>query len=373
MKKILYLTAARLPNRYANAYQRVKTCEALKKAGKDITLVAFTKKATVEDVWKRYSVESFFPLFLLNHKRGGHFIYNLVLIRFLLKQRYTKDVIFYTRDTTLVYTVLFFRLFFGVRFVYEIHRLKQKNVYDSFRKMLITFFASGFVVISEALSHYYKKKNKPMGIAFCGTDEKRYVLDTPKEDLRRDIAMGKNDTVITYIGSIQAYQGLPTLLKAFPLLREMKGLPENTYLWIVGGKEGEIETLKAKYDTERVHFTGLVPFEETPKYQNASDVIVIPFENLDAGGSPLKMFENLFAGKVIVATDTPLIAEILHHEKNALLFDLKNEKSLAETLFQAITEKELASRLGKEAYKDAFRYTFSERIKPIIEVIEKVA
>lgn len=76
---------------------------------------------------------------------------------------------------------------------------------------------------------------------------------------------------------------------------------------------GEAEGIKERFKNipKNVHFLGLKKQVELPAYLEYSDVAILPFKNSDIGKyvSPLKIFEYICMGKVVLSTKLPDIEE----------------------------------------------------------------
>jgi glycosyltransferase involved in cell wall biosynthesis len=66
-------------------------------------------------------------------------------------------------------------------------------------------------------------------------------------------------------------------------------------------------------------------------------------------GISLALLEAMASGTAVIASRNESHAEILQHEKNALLFDLDNSGDLARKMLRVIRSPRLMSRLGKSA------------------------
>lgn len=365
MKKpisLWYITGSRLPNRFANSYQIMKTCEALSAEGVSVTLVAPVKKdADREVITTDYAVSTPFSLILLK-KRYNHLIYSFKLLSLLWKNR-ADDLLLYIRETPFVFVVLCARIIWGVPYVYESHRYASRSFYDGCRRRLIEMWAAGIVSISKTLDAKYENKKVPRAVAFCGTDPKRFDITA----VSNQISDLKGKNIVMYIGSFQKKEGLSILFDAWNNIHDKK----EWMLVVVGGNESEVANMKNMAPAS-TFFTGQVSKEQVPMYQQRADVLVLPFINTDEGGSPVKMFEYLYAGKAIVASDTEPIAEVLRNDENALLFETGKSKALRVALEKVMHDEVVRVRLGRQAASEASQYSFTERAKHIVSLLEVI-
>ena len=126
----------------------------------------------------------------------------------------------------------------------------------------------------------------------------------PEQTLRAQLGL-QNKTVLGFIGSFYAYEGLPLLLEAFPKILEKQ--PE-TRLLLVGG--GPQEALIKKKTNElgleqQVIFTGRIPHDQVQDYYNQVDIFVYPRLSMRLTDlvTPLKPLEAMAQGRLVVASD----------------------------------------------------------------------
>jgi glycosyltransferase involved in cell wall biosynthesis len=82
--------------------------------------------------------------------------------------------------------------------------------------------------------------------------------------------------------------------------------------------------------------------------------------------SPLKLFEYMASGKPIVASDLPVLREILVEDRNALLYPPSDPAALAECLARLLADKSLATRLADQARQDVEDFTWERRAARIL-------
>lgn len=134
--------------------------------------------------------------------------------------------------------------------------------------------------------------------------------------------------VLGFTGFIRDWHGLDQIIDALPdLARE-----EDVHVLIVGDgpARAALETqAEERGVAERIHFTGIISRAEIPNYIAAFDIALQPAVTPYA--SPLKLFEYLAMGKMVLAPDEENIREVIEDGKNGLLFD---EEGLGEALGQ---------------------------------------
>jgi glycosyltransferase involved in cell wall biosynthesis len=182
------------------------------------------------------------------------------------------------------------------------------------------------------------------------------------------------DTVV-YVGTLQFWKGLGTLLEAMALTPGLR-------LRIIGdGAEKERFDLRHKIRElaldSRVELSGRMPQHALPEAISSAACAVhaLPPEHSIAARftSPLKLSEYMALGMPIVASDLPSVREVLVDDLNARLFEAGNARSLANTLTEVCTNHTLASRLSAQASQDARRYGYDARAKILLGLFERSA
>lgn len=142
----------------------------------------------------------------------------------------------------------------------------------------------------------------------------RWLLDCPngQEDelnaLRRRLGVPVGYRVVVYIGLLQEYQGISHLLRA---AREVSERHLDVHFLIMGypGLERYRNMADALGISNRVTFTGRVPYQEAPQHLALGDVAVSPKMSETEGNG--KLLNYMAMGLPTVVFDTPVSREIL--------------------------------------------------------------
>jgi len=156
-----------------------------------------------------------------------------------------------------------------------------------------------------------------------------------------------------------------------------RGFPEINFLW-VGGRPRDIESWRTRLANEGVKnitLTGYIDKSRLPLYQAAADILLMPYERMIAGSSggnsadicsPMKMFDYLAAGRVIVSSDLPVIREVLN-ENNAIFAAPEDLAAWQQALAGLLADPQKYQRLAVQARKDAAQYSWQARAARAIE------
>lgn len=137
-------------------------------------------------------------------------------------------------------------------------------------------------------------------------------------------------TVLGFIGSFYAYEGLDLLLAALPEL--LRRRPEVRVLLVGGGPQDA--ALKAQAAAlgiaDKVIFTGRVPHAEVQRYYDLVDVLVYARHSMRLTElvTPLKPLEAMAQGRLLVASDVGGHKELIRDGETGQLFRAGSTESL---------------------------------------------
>ena len=149
---------------------------------------------------------------------------------------------------------------------------------------------------------------------------------------------------------------------------------ENVLFYIVGGAPKQNDPLR-RFASAHVRFVGFVEPHRVPLYQSAADVLVLPntpHGDISSYTSPLKLFEYMAAARPIVASDQPVLMEILRDGENAVLFRSGDPSSLADGIRKVLADERLAARMTTQARKQVEGYSWLNRARRIDEFMRDV-
>jgi len=214
--------------------------------------------------------------------------------------------------------------------------------------------AGAVLYISTVCGDLWRAKGLPEDRLFkCpnGADPEIFA-PLPAEErrgLRRTLDL-EGCRVIGFAGNQRRWHGVGDLIRsAVPLLQEDAGLR----LLVIGQVEDRgalgLESCPPPLIEERVVFTGPVAYGDMPRFLDAADILAMPYPALDLFHfSPMKMFEGLALGKVLVAPRLGQIAEILGDSKAACLYDPRRPGSLLLALRRALALPPAAGGEGRD-------------------------
>ncbi|MFH1659368.1 MAG: TIGR04063 family PEP-CTERM/XrtA system glycosyltransferase [Pseudomonadota bacterium] len=149
-------------------------------------------------------------------------------------------------------------------------------------------------------------------------------------------------TVIGFIGSFYAYEGLDLLLDALPELIRQR--PEVRVLLVGGGpQEANLRQQAERLGlANHVIFTGRVPHKEVGRYYDLINVLAYPRHpmRLTELVTPLKPLEAMAQGQLFVASDVGGHKELIEHNNTGILFEAGNGGALTEALLALLNDRQ---------------------------------
>jgi phosphatidyl-myo-inositol dimannoside synthase len=204
---------------------------------------------------------------------------------------------------------------------------------------------------------------------------------TPDEALKARLGLG-GATVVGFIGSFYAYEGLDLLLDALPALLQRR--PDVRVLLVGGGPQDA--ALKAQAQAldlaDKVVFTGRVPHAEVQRYYDLVDVLAYPRHSMRLTElvTPLKPLEAMAQGRLLVASDVGGHQELIRHGETGWLFKAGSAEALIAAIDQLLSRRDQwpdLRRAGREfverkrnwavsvaRYKTVFERLATSRVAP---------
>ncbi len=147
--------------------------------------------------------------------------------------------------------------------------------------------------------------------------------------------------VVGFIGSFYAYEGLPLLLEALPLILSQR---DDVRLLLVGGGPQD-EALRQLTEQlglgDKVIFTGRVSHNEVQRYYSLVDIFVYPrlSMRLTELVTPLKPLEAMAQGRLVVASDVGGHKELIESGLTGELFPAGDAAGLANAVLRLLDDE----------------------------------
>ena len=251
----------------------------------------------------------------------------------------------------------------------------MQNLKKSFFKYLWLFlvkskiFRVGIVSTTVAGKKSYLTHNidsKKIFVLPNGADLNLFKKQSSATDFRKSLKPPLHQKIICFCGSLYSGRGIDEIIYS------IERIPDAFFL-IVGGPEKDADKyqiIASKKKLKNCKFTGHVPQEDVPKYLMASDILLMPYTRKTAHPymSPMKMFDYIAAGKAIIATDFPVVHEILKNEETALFVKPDDKEDLYVAIQKLLNTESLYKKLCDNVVAIRDKYSWSLRAKKIIDI-----
>jgi len=180
-------------------------------------------------------------------------------------------------------------------------------------------------------------------------DPARFATDPPRDAaLARALGL-EGKTVLGFIGSFYAYEGLAVLLAA--LGRIVEAAPEVRLLLVGGGPQEAMLRRAAAGLGQHVVFTSRVPHDDVPRYYGLVDVFVYPRISIRLTElvTPLKPLEAMAQRRLVVASDVGGHRELIADGQTGYLFPAGDPDAVASTVLRVLAERDRWDRVRAAA------------------------
>ena len=171
---------------------------------------------------------------------------------------------------------------------------------------------------------------------------------------------------ITYFGAMQLWQGVDVLIKAFSLVKDIIDLD----LVLCNSQRDKFARPYRKLAAElgienRVHWYERLGEDELNRVISHSLFTVAPLKettrNILQGCSPLKIFESMAKGIPVLASDIPVVREIITDGYDGRLVRPDRHSELSRMIRMMVDYPEVTRQLGEQARKTIIeKYLWSD-------------
>jgi len=174
---------------------------------------------------------------------------------------------------------------------------------------------------------------------------------------------------IGYFGSISSSKGINTLIKL------SKIDPGNDY-FIYGGNKKMINKLKMQHSNINLFLTDNIPYKEIPKVMSEMDILTLPYtKNIKSTGevddiskytSPLKLFDYLAVGKMIITSDLKVLREVISSKNAFFIKNFENVYEWKKNIIKVKNEKNKILMMSRNNLRLSKNYDHINRVRKYI-------
>ena len=172
-------------------------------------------------------------------------------------------------------------------------------------------------------------------------------------EVKESLALGNNTVVVGYIGSLRSIEGVDQTAEAVAILAK-QGLDVRFFaLTSSSGQPELMQHCKTLDVADKSVIAGPVPHAQVMPFYDLIDIFVVsrPKTRVTSLVTPLKPFEAMMAGRAVICSDLPALAEIVDDGKTGLLYSADDIDDLASKINQLVIDAELRSTLGTNAQR----------------------
>lgn len=356
--KIAYIAETSLTNKSAYTQHVLKMCDAFSQHDHDVILMIpeLSKKTNYKNIQEDFlllSKKKIIIYSILDHKIKNIFSRMLFGIRVVKILNSEKVNLILTRS----FITSFFLCISKINHFLEIH--SELKSFSKFLLIKLNFINSIYITkvifISKSLKKYFKlKKNKSI-ILHDGVDINNYKIKKKFNIIKTAV----------YVGSFYKGRGIEIIEE---LAKKFKNIRFNLY--------GQNNGYKKPY--KNIKYFGHISYSKVPKVLRKSQILLMPYsnnvhiraKNVNTANycSPLKMFDYLASGGIIISSKLNGICEVLKHKSNAVIVKNYDVKSWIRE-FKKITKREYdINKLSINSIKTARKNTWYLRVKKIIDL-----
>ena len=359
MKNINYISELSLPSNSGYAQHVLKICDSFSKKFKTTLFVISNNKSFFE-LKKEYLLKRKFEIKLFSKNYKNNFITRIFFSLYVLKN-INKNSIIISRSliSSLILSL------FGVRNILELHH-PPKGLTN------YVFYLYRLLRLDKNLDYIFLHKNIKKYLKI----KRGIVLDDACDLSDFKLRKLKIKYEYCYVGSLFRGKGLEKIIeladyfpkKKFHVFGDFKTLDSNF-------QKAQIESLK------NLHMHDFKSYRHIPKILMSSKFLLLPYlnkvsvnsKNLEVSKfmSPLKMFDYLASGRIIMASDLKVYSHILKNNFNCLMPKKNDLRSWVNLINKISNKNKNFNYLRKNAVNTASKFTWDKRIKKIINYFKK--
>ena len=353
MKNLSYISELCLPSNSGYAQHVLKICDSFSKKFEAHLFVISNNKSFIK-FKKEYSLKRKFKIVSYSKNCKNNFITRIFFSLYVLKNINKKSLII---SRSLLSSLIL--SLFGVKNILELHH--PPRGLSSY-----IFYLCRLSKLDKNLNYIFLHKNIKKNLKI----KRGIVLDDACDLSDFKVKKSKVKFEYCYIGSLFKGKGLEKIIeladyfpqKKFHIFGDTKTIDPNFNAL-------QIKKLK------NLHMHNFKSYKFIPDILKRSKYLLLPYankvsvnsKNLEVSNymSPLKMFDYLASGKIIIASNLKVYSHILKNNFNCLMPKKNDLKSWVDLINNISKENKNFNSLRKNALNTASKYTWEKRAKKI--------
>jgi glycosyltransferase involved in cell wall biosynthesis len=248
----------------------------------------------------------------------------------------------------------------------------NKNYFQKKCDLILSKFTDCIIAVSEAVrrSHISGEHISPKKIItiYNGISLGDVGSIRPKHEVKKELGLNGSAPIVGIVGRLDRSKGHKFFLDAAGQIRRV--FPEAKFIIVGDGKlkESLIELSRAYGLKDNVLFLG--HREDRLDVMNIFDVAVL---SSIREGMPISLLEYMALKKPIVATDVGGIPEVISDGISGSVVPAGSAELLAERIVHILLQKDVAERMGLQAYSHLVeKFTEDIMVKKIEEIYDGI-
>lgn len=364
--RICYLFNSSVPSHTSSSLQAMKTCEGLVQLYNKVFIITPNTGFDL-DINKYYDLK-FNPIrvklnFFKEFPKGIK--YYLFSIFSVIKGITLKPDLFITRN---LFT-LFILVVLKKKVIFELHHdLSNEGRFVKFLYSNLDILNSKSIIKIVAITNPVKN----FLIKKLNVHKRKIQIVPSASSIKMKFSKLKNKKTynIGYFGSLDKSKGSQFVI-------ELSKIDKNNNYYIYGGNSRIIKNLKKNFKNKNLNLHEYVPYKNLKQHLSKMDVLVMPSNNRvlrSLGGigniskytSPLKLFDYLASGKLIIASNLKVFNEVINNNEHCMILKLEHSKWL-NILKKISNNLEKINNLKKNAFQLSKKYTYKKRAQKLLE------
>ena len=362
---ICYISNSASPSNNASSLQIAKLCEYVSKNGHTVKLI-LPNTGYKKNFFNFYNIKYKYKIERLKYFKKfpfgiNYYLYSIVAI---LKSNYMKQDLFLTRN----FFISFILSLLFKKHILEIHddiKIEGRIVQFLVKYIKILNLSSLIKIVTTTKS--LKKRYLNYGVI----KNKIHILHNASSlKSQFNVYKKKKELKIGYFGSIFQSRGIQMILRLSMLDKKNK-------YYIFGGTLDEINKIKKNRKSKNISFTPHIPYSKIRKTLDKIDVCILPYTSkITVSGnvgdiskftSPLKIFDYMKLGKLIITSNLPVLREILRNNHNCIMINkYGNENEWLRIIKKVSKNFKKFDKLRKNSFNYSNQFDLNWRVKKIL-------
>jgi glycosyltransferase involved in cell wall biosynthesis len=368
--KICYLSNSAIPSSVAASIQTVKMCETFSELKNEVILITTNVIKTKIKLNSYYNVKSRFTFIKIKKFKEfplGFNYYLFSIYSIILSLKYNPEI-YITRN----FFSCFLLVLLKKKIIFELHHdLNTESRIVRFLAKSLKFLNSKIIIKIIAISHGVKNEYVKNNLI----NENKIIVLPSGSSIKKQFKFfnKKKFFKLGYFGSMYNSRGLN-------LLSKLAKIDKNNQYYLFGDFS-EINKFKFKNSIKNLHLQNYIPYKDIPKYLSQMDILLIPYVssitvagdvgNITKFTSPLKLFDYLSVGKIIICSNFNILREIIKENENAIFVkNYKNPFSWKNEINKLKNQPQRQYIISKNNYLLSQKYSLKKRAKKILDLIK---